>query len=111
MRLLMKPGAHLGVRLPTAMEGLWLAAILLVPIIITPQDSMIFHYQLPKIVLLRGIVSLLAALWLLRWLSTPAWPISTGGAAINLGWPAFKRWTGAPPFRLGSVGVVAFFLF
>ena len=108
MRLLMKPGAHLGVRLPAAMEGLWLAAILLIPIIIAPQDSMIFHYQLPKIVLLRGMVSLLAVLWLLRWLSTPALPISTDGAAISLGWPAFKRWTAAQPVRLVSVGVLTF---
>ncbi|MDA1228394.1 MAG: hypothetical protein BZY79_00280 [SAR202 cluster bacterium Casp-Chloro-G4] len=96
--------------MPTAMEGLWLATILAVPLIIAPHDSMIFHYQLPKIVLLRGMVSLLAVLWLLRWLSRPPSPVASDQERASMGWQAFKGRISDEPVRLVSMGVLAFVL-
>ena len=94
--------------LPVAMEGIWLAAILAVPLIIAPQDSMIFHYQLPKIVLLRGMVSLLVVLWLLRWLSTPPSPVASDKPEVSLGWKPFRNWISDQPVRLISLGALIF---
>lgn len=97
-----------GLRFAAAMEVLWLVTILAVPIIIAPQDSLIFNYQLPKIVLLRGMVSLMAVLWLLRWLTSAASPIAGFKAESRPTWNTFRSWIVAQPVRLLAVGVLAF---
>ena len=55
-----------------ALEALWLLAVLLVPLVFLGRNfgewsSVIGSYELPKIVLLRSLVGLMAALWLLKW--------------------------------------------
>ena len=51
-----------------ALEVLWLIAALAVPLVMAPQESMIYYVQLPKVALLRILVALMAALWMIEWL-------------------------------------------
>ena len=59
--------AHLG----RALEALWLATAVFVPIIFVPPEAMLAHIEVPKIALLRGLVCLMAMVWLLEWLVRP----------------------------------------
>ena len=111
MGTLLLDRARWGKSLPGAMEGIWLAAVLLVPLTIVPENAMAFHYQLPKIVLLRALVSLLITLWLVRWLLYPPSNRSLQGASISLVWQAFRRWVADQPVRLVIIAASIFIAF
>ena len=49
-----------------AMESLWLLAAGLVPLLFAPPDLMVFP-DVPKVVLLRSLVALMAVAWALEW--------------------------------------------
>ena len=54
------------------MEGLWISAILLVPMVFLGQDyaiseSQIAYVEVPKVALIRFLAALMGLLWLLEW--------------------------------------------
>ena len=97
-----------------AMESLWLLAAGLVPILFAPPDFMVFP-DVPKVVLLRSLVALMAVAWALEWAfgwSTPAErPVRAptgerGGEARLRRW---LRWAGDDP-RLAIITAGTLFI-
>ena len=54
-----------------AIEGLWLVAVGLVPVVFGPPQFL-FFVDVPKVTLLRSAVALMAMLWALQWALQPA---------------------------------------
>lgn len=50
--------------LSTAIEGLWLLALIIVPLVFVKPDFMDHSHMLPKVVAYRALVGLMAVLWL-----------------------------------------------
>ena len=49
------------------MESLWLLAVIASALAVSPADWMLSYIQMPKVVLLRILVSLMVILWVLEW--------------------------------------------
>lgn len=87
------------------MECLWLVATFTVPLAIVPSDWMLSHIQMPKITLLRALVSLMGVLWAVEY----ALSARIGGAAgPALGLRAFRSWVSQEPSRWVAVVATAF---
>ncbi len=82
------------IRVRTVMEWLWLAAIVLVPLVMMRDTIMIGFIQMPKVFVFRTLALALAALWALEWslLPAPAWPWQQGGA-----WVRVRAWLRTDP--------------
>jgi tetratricopeptide (TPR) repeat protein/O-antigen ligase len=57
-------------RIRHAMEAVWLAGLVLIPITIAPQGFMVAYVQIPKIAMLRADALLLLGLWAWEWALT-----------------------------------------
>ena len=78
-----------------ALEVVWLAAVVLVPLVFAPPGSMLSITQLPKVALLRTAVGLMAMLWAVEWALAagvgPRWP--------RPGLAPLRRWLAEEPTR------------
>jgi predicted negative regulator of RcsB-dependent stress response len=88
-----------------SIEGLWLAAAFLIPLAIAPSDWMISYIQLPKVALLRVLVSLVAMLWVVEWALSAR---DDGLAMPRVGWRPFQGWVVKEPTRWLLVAVTVF---
>ena len=85
-----------------SLETLWLLTVVLVPLAFLGRSygewsSVIGSFELPKIVLLRTLVSLMAVLWLIEWALSPHHPDGRSTAQPSLrpspmGWPG-RLWS------------------
>ena len=103
-----------------SLEVLWLLTVVLVPLAFLGPNfgewsSVLGSFELPKIVLLRTLVGLMAALWLVEWGlkgQLHAVPISESRAATHRSWSPLAGlwgWLRAEPTRWLIVAA-AFFL-
>ena len=77
-----------------SLEALWLLAVFLVPLIFLGRDfgtwsPVLGSFELPKIVLLRLLVGLMSALWLLEWALRGRLP--TGQVSNESNWTSRPR--------------------
>jgi len=94
------------VRIRTAMEWLWLGAIVLVPIIMMPDTLAVGFIQMPKVFVFRTIALALVALWSLEWSCRPAldWPWRGGRV-----WFRLRAWLRDDPAHWIVAGALAVF--
>ncbi len=74
-----------------AMEGVWLLTVFLVPLAFAPPQWLLAYIQLPKVVLLRSLVGLLAVLWAFHWAMAPS-RAGRQGTFSALSAPTPRRW-------------------
>ena len=102
------------------LEALWLLTIVFVPLVFLGREygawsSVIGSYELPKIVVLRALVGLMAALWLIEWAvrARPSDASASSGRALDLRpgliIPRVGGWLQARPTRWLALAA-AFFL-
>jgi O-antigen ligase len=89
------------------LEGLWLVAAFLVPVVFASPDVMIDLYQVSKVTLLRLLVGLMAMVWVVEWalVSSPVRVPDLGSA-----WPRLRSSLRAEPAHwivLGAAGFLA----
>ena len=87
------------------METLWLSTVLLVPIIMAPEGSMIIPFETPKVALLRTLVGLMTILWVLETVAERR-PLPL--LRLDVWWPQLTRWVRAEPARLVVVAASLF---
>ena len=102
-----------------ALELLWLLAVVLVPLAFLGRNygewsSVIGSFELPKIVFLRTLVALMAALWLFEWALQGRLLFSTSfekigpGAYLAACIRAVKRWLHGGPVRWVRLAVLLY---
>jgi len=102
-----------------SLEALWLLVVVMVPLIFLDRDfakseALIAYVEVPKIVLLRTLVGLMAILWLIEWGIQERFPSgsSSRGDTGRLGpgtWPGrLKVWLRNQPTRWLTLAVVAY---
>lgn len=95
----------LGSHIRRAMETLWLSTVLLVPIIMAPEGSMIIPFETPKVALLRTLVGLMTILWVLETVVERR-PLPL--PRLDAWWPQLTRWVRAELARLVVVAASLF---
>lgn len=80
------------------MEGLWLAALFLVPIAILPSGVAVF-IETPKVAILRAIAALLVGLWAFRWALSGPGPARQPGRKATP-WGRAAGWVQQDPAHL-----------
>lgn len=88
------------------LEGLWLAVILLIPIVFAPPGVMIESIQIVKVTLFRTLVGLMAVVWVLEWTMRRA-PVRLPGLD-NLG-RRLRSWLKEQPTHWVLLAAVVFF--
>lgn len=105
-----------------ALESLWLLVVLLVPLVFLGRNygewsSVIGSFELPKIVLLRTLVALMAALWLVEWAlqGRPLSPtvfkpfrVIAPGLYLTAGVKIVKLWLHGEPARWVRLAVLLY---
>ena len=87
------------------MESLWLLAVIASALAVSPADWMLSYIQMPKVVLLRILVSLMVILWVLEW------AISSKSSVLPrpiLTWTTLKLWASLEPTRWLTIAVGVF---
>ena len=87
------------------MESLWLLAVIASALAVSPADWMLSYIQMPKVVLLRILVSLMVILWVLEW------AISSKSSVLPrpiLTWTTLKLWASREPTRWLTIAVGVF---
>jgi tetratricopeptide (TPR) repeat protein len=95
------------------MESLWLVAAFTVPLAIAPSDWMLSYVQMPKVTLLRSLVSLMAILWAVEYALSARVKSATTRQAHDesrqvFSLRAFKAWASQEPSRWVVVAATAF---
>ncbi len=96
---------RLGSHIRRAMETLWLTTVLLIPIIMAPNGSMIVPFETPKVLLLRTLVGLMTILWVLETAVEGRRPPLP---RLDAWWPQLNQWVRAQPVRLVLVAASLF---
>ena len=82
--------------LQQALEALWVVTVVLVPLAFLPTDPAISRFDLPKVVLFRTLVGVMAMLWVLEWGLKADWGRPPG---LRGWWPKLKAWLAEEPTR------------
>jgi hypothetical protein len=91
-----------------AMESLWLAAAFIVPLAMAPSDWMVSQFGLPKVAVLRTLVSFMVVLWLVEWaISTRDLKAIPPSGLLR----AFSGWVRQEPIRWIHVAAAVFMSF